>query len=431
VTENSGNNNLFYQQLRARAERQLTNAGRIKGPALVPMADGLIHELHVHQIELEMQNEELRRAQVALETSRAHYLELYDFAPVGYLTLTDEGMVTEMNLTAAKLLGGERNNLIRRRFAQFVADGDKDRWYQLLLLARHQGRKQSAELAIRREDGTGLFVRFDCECKEADDARSLLRIALTDITDYQRAKELEAQRTEMEREFRLHVATQTAAAIAHELNQPLTAIAYYAYVAQELLQSGNMDPQKLSGVLGKCGQQAQRAGDVIRQLMEILQKGEVASEPVDINASANYALAFVKAQGDWDAFSIVLELDEGLPPVTANQLQIQKVLANLVQNGLESMRKSGIKTGAMTITACRSADNPAMALVTVRDCGKGVADAACLKTLFQPIGTTNAKGFGLSLAVSQALIESHGGKMWAEQNVGPGLSVRFTLPFVA
>jgi PAS domain S-box-containing protein len=548
------------QQLRARAERQLKSESRIKETALVTLADDLIHDLQVHQIELEMQNEELRRAQVALEIAKAHYVTLYDFAPVGYLTLTNEGMISEMNFAVAKLLGGERNHLSHRRFAQFVADGHKDRWYQFLLQARQQGGSQHEELPIRRIDGNERLVRFDCVYQEVDEPRPLLRMALTDITertlaemelreskarlalvvdevnagywdwdldtdtlylspewkrqlgldsigfpsqwnqtedrlhaddrimvreatenfiagrrpdydlqfrlrhsdgtyrwmhcrgalvrdpngrpirmlglnlditDFKQGKELEARRSEMEREFRSKIATQTAATIAHELNQPLSAVSYFAYVAKMLLQSGNANPEKLSEIMEKCGQQAQRAGDVIKQLREILQKGEVSLGPVDLNASVKYSLAFVKAQGDWNSYDIRLELDEGLPPVTANQLQIQMVLANLLQNGLESMHESGIKTGILTISTCRSADFPGMAQVTVCDCGKRVACADDLQSLFQPIHTLNDKNFGLSLAVSQALIEDQGGKMWAEQNVGPGLSVHFTIPLVS
>ena len=115
--------------------------------------------------------------------------------------------------------------------------------------------------------------------------------------------------------------------------------------------------------------------------------------------------------------------------VSANGLQIQKVLVNLMRNGLESMQESGINAGTMTVTTRCSADDPAMAQVTVCDSGKGVADTATLKTMFQPFHTTKPSGLGMGLAISRALIEAHGGKMWAEQNVGMGISVHFTLPF--
>jgi signal transduction histidine kinase len=134
--------------------------------------------------------------------------------------------------------------------------------------------------------------------------------------------------------------------------------------------------------------------------------------------------------GQLGAFKIELELAADLPPVAANGLQIQKVLVNLMRNGLESMQENGINAGTMTVTT-RSCDGiPAMAQVTVCDSGKGVADTATLKTMFQPFYTTKTKGLGMGLAISRALIEAHGGKMWAEQNAGNGISVHFSLPLV-
>jgi len=251
-----------------------------------------------------------------------------------------------------------------------------------------------------------------------------------DITDFIKTKEISKQRDKLEESFRLHIAIQTAAAIAHELNQPLTAISSYADVALQLLQSGNQNPQKLSHVMEKCALQAQRAGQVMRQLLTLLQKGEAISESVDINSSVHEALDFVKEDGYLHAVKINCDLDATLPPVAANHLQIQKVLINLLQNGLDAMQDSETRTGTITLTTRRSARDPALAQVTVCDSGIGVADDAALKRIFQPFHTTKATGLGMGLAISRALVEAHGGKMWAEQNNGPGLSVHFTLPLV-
>lgn len=172
------------ESLRAKAEAQL---GR---PKSIPMTNEFLHELRVHQIELEMQNEALRQAQVALETSRAHYVELYDFAPVGYLTVTSEGIIVELNLTAAKLFGKERRQLINQRFAHFIVDEDKDSWYRLCLYAKQLSEKQTCVLCLHREDGTRICVQLDYQYLKADnDARPLLRITLTDITELKRVEE--------------------------------------------------------------------------------------------------------------------------------------------------------------------------------------------------------------------------------------------------
>ncbi|TAN72020.1 MAG: histidine kinase, partial [Gallionella sp.] len=120
-------------------------------------ADELLHELQAHQIELEMQNEELRQAQISLEISREHYVDFYDFAPVGYLTLTDKGLISEINLTGATLLGVERNNLLRHRFDSFVTPEDRDRWHRHFLAALNYDEKLSCELAFRHGDRTRFY----------------------------------------------------------------------------------------------------------------------------------------------------------------------------------------------------------------------------------------------------------------------------------
>jgi signal transduction histidine kinase len=104
------------------------------------------------------------------------------------------------------------------------------------------------------------------------------------------------------------------------------------------------------------------------------------------------------------------------------------VLVNLLQNGLEAMRESGEMSGTIAVITRVSANDPATVQVTVCDCGKGVVNPAELKTFFQPFFTTKTSGLGMGLAISRALIEAHGGKMWAEQNPDRGISVHFTLP---
>lgn len=294
------------------------------------------------------------------------------------------------------------------------------------------GRQSGFELEfrLRHKDGPYRWIHTRSVVLRDENNRPYRLLGLNlDITDYKQRNELMMRRNKMEQSFQLYVASQTAAAIAHELNQPLTAISYYADVAQELLQTGNPNPHKLSEIVEKCSQQALRAGSVIRQLMAILHKGESISEPIDINVAVREAVSFVMTDGQLGAFKINLDLAATLPLATANNLQIQKVLINLLHNGLESMRESGSNVETIEIITRPATDDPSFAQVTVSDCGKGVADVAMLKTIFQPFHTTKSTGLGMGLAISRALIEAHNGKMWAEQNTGHGISIHFTLPF--
>ena len=174
--------------LRADAVAQLTRAPPASTPPTIP-AEEILHELQVHQIELEMQNEQLRQAQLALEESRDHYVDLYEFAPVGYITLNHEGMIDKINLTAATLLGVERSKLPYRRFASFVAIEDRERWHRRFLSLLTRDDTLTYELALQRGDGTRLYARLNCLCLKQDDKKSGVRIALTDITERRQAEE--------------------------------------------------------------------------------------------------------------------------------------------------------------------------------------------------------------------------------------------------
>jgi PAS domain S-box-containing protein len=165
----------------------------------------LVHELQVHQVELKLQNDELRQAQIAMEKSRDRYADLYDFAPIGYLTLNREGMISEINLTGGDMLGVVRKKLLNRRFSQFVTTQDRDRWYQHFASVLKHDQRQRCELVFQREDGMlfdaqldsvkvshsvrpGEFADSSSPQMEADGIVTV-RIAITDISERKRAED--------------------------------------------------------------------------------------------------------------------------------------------------------------------------------------------------------------------------------------------------
>jgi len=230
-------------QLRAEAEAQLAGAPQTGGPARP--AEELLHELQVHQIELEMQNEELRRAQLALEESRDRYVDLYEFAPVGYLTLAGEGLISEVNLTGATLLGEERKKLLQRRFARFVTPEDSDRYHRLLVSVMQRDERQACELALRRGDGSVFHAQLDCQRVAAGDKPPMVRITLTDITERKRTEvELRVAATAFESQEGMFVTD--AGNVILRINRAFTDIT--GFTAEEavgqtprLLKSGRHD----------------------------------------------------------------------------------------------------------------------------------------------------------------------------------------------
>lgn len=160
----------------------------------------LLHELRVHQIELEMQNEELRRTQLSLEESRDHYIDFYDFAPIGYLTLTDKGLISEINLTGAALLGVERNKLLHQRLARFVTPEDSNRWHRHLLDVLKHDDKLIFELVFKRGDGSDFHAQLVCIRLLREGAAPAVRIVLSDITE---RKQMDEVAREQEEFFRM------------------------------------------------------------------------------------------------------------------------------------------------------------------------------------------------------------------------------------
>ena len=377
---------------------------------------------------------ELKRTSIALRETETRLALVVEEVKAGYWDWDLNTNIVYLSPEWKRQIGFAENELLNRWEEWECRLHPDDRAMVLAATKNYIAGRQpvfESEFRLRHKDGSYRWIhsRGGLLRDQNNHPYRMLGINL-DITGYKETRELSERREQMEQSFRLHVASQTVAAIAHELNQPLAAISSYADVALLMLQNGNREPQKLAHVLENCALQAQRAGDVIRQLMTVLHKGETISEPIDINSSVREALALVKADVHLGDFKIALDLAAGLPMVSANGLQIQKVLVNLLRNGLESMQESGINAGTMTVITRCSADAPDMVQVTVCDSGKGVADTATLKTMFQPFQTSKATGLGMGLAISRALIEAHGGKMWAEQNVGMGISVHFTLPFM-
>lgn len=180
--------------------------------------EGLLHELQVHQIEPETQNESLRQSLIALEESRDRYVDLYDFAPAGYLTLNDKGLIVEINLTGAAMLGADRATLRQGGLSRSIAAEDRERWHQHFASALQVDANLNCEVALLRQDGTRLDVRLDGLCLAKDSGAPKLRVVLTDISKRKRA---EQALVESEERFGLFMDTLPAAASIKDKNSSI------------------------------------------------------------------------------------------------------------------------------------------------------------------------------------------------------------------
>ena len=241
-------------------------------------------------------------------------------------------------------------------------------------------------------------------------------------------KALQNFRSEEESLFKQQVAIHTASAIAHELNQPLTAISAYSEVALNILEKNPNQRSKIKESLQNCVTQAQRAGDSLHELIASLHKADAYIENLDLNEIILDALHAVRSNGFSD-FHQILQLESNLPTVSANRVQIQKAVINLLRNAVEAMSSANVTNSAITITVNTIAKEK-LALVTIEDHGPGIS-SQIIHQIFDPFFTTKPTGIGMGLSISRALIEANGGQLWVDPYNSTGAKFYFTLPFTS
>lgn len=374
-----------------------------------------------------------KRAEEALREGEERLAGIIDSAMDAVISIDDQQRIRVFNPAAALMFGLDADAAIGEPLARLIPERFRGAHVDHVRSFAHSGltaRRMGAlgEVMGLRAGGEEFFAEASIS-KVTVASGQLLTVILRDVTARKQSEIALGQlRSEMDELLALHVASQTAAAIAHDLNQPLNAIASYCEAAIRLLRAGNPNPDQLLHVLRSSAEQSQRAGKVVRELIEFLQRGETVPEAVDLNDAVRRAIAVVEANG-FGGFRAVIELDPSIHPVRANRLHIEKVLANLLRNGVEAMRSAGIRNQAITITV-RTATSEDMAQVTVADTGPGL-DQKTARRIFEPFFTTKPKGIGMGLAVSRALVEANGGRLWVELDSSHGATFHFTLPFAA
>jgi len=244
--------------------------------------------------------------------------------------------------------------------------------------------------------------------------RNILEMDIPDLR-----KEMEAMQKKL-------VAAQTAAAIAHEINQPLLAIASYSEAALILLNAKNPNLDKVRKAIEGSERQAMRAGQSISELLGVLGDKEFSSEIFDLNNEILNVLEAARLERELQ-FAVVLRLEEGLPFVRAIRIHVHKALLNLLQNGIDAMQRNGMQLPAITVTVC-TMQRERVARITIQDNGPGVKKENHQR-LFEPFFSTKITGIGMGLAISRSLIEGNGGRLWIDPQGGSGATFHLTLPF--
>jgi PAS domain S-box-containing protein len=249
---------------------------------------------------------------------------------------------------------------------------------------------------------------------------------MLDMTERRQA-EAEAHRAQSQLDHMMRVGAigELAAGIAHEVNQPLCAIVTNAGIAQNALEVGEWKPGDIEEILRDIHEDGKRAGEVIAHLRSFLERREVKQEEVQINDVIRKALAFALRAAKEQEAATNLDLADDLPVVSADHIQLQQVVVNLVNNALDAMSRQ--EQGQPQLTIRSELDSQGKVVVSVSDNGAGLPDSTKEK-LFEPFFTTKPDGLGIGLSSSRSLIEAHRGRIWASQNPDGGATFCFALP---
>jgi len=294
---------------------------------------------------------------------------------------------------------------------------------QAIVRIRQTERLAEAEEQLRQAHAE-LEGRVRQRTAELAEANQRLRI---EMDERRRAEEQSLRhQAELAHVARLSTMGEMVAELAHELNQPLSAISSYAQACQRLLQMGASDhAESLATSLNQVWEQADRAAGIIRRLKRFVMKSKPVQVALDLNALVRDVADLMSFDARSTKTTIHFDLAASLPPVMGDRIQIEQVLVNLIRNALDAMRD--LQHGARLLTLRTSVQDARRILVGVRDTGIGLTEDAFAR-LFDRFFTTKADGMGMGLRISQSIIESHDGRLWAERNGDDGTTFLFTLP---
>jgi PAS domain S-box-containing protein len=387
----------------------------------------------VHQIEIEMQNEDLRRAHIELEASRTRYFDLYDLAPVGYVSLNGKGIILEANLTIAAFLGKERSILIRQPLSRFIISEDQGIYYDHLKRLFETREQQACEVRMIKEDGTRIWARVESvAAKERVDMPASLT-AIIDIAGRKQAQEeLDLYRKHLEVMVGERTSELTAAneeleafnySVSHDLLAPLRHISAFAQMLQQRLI--NHPDEKARRYVDIITSASIKAGSLVSDLLNFsrLGRAEMQKKRINLHSLVNEVVSEIPEE--LKDRKIRWEIGN-LPEVLGDEALLKLVIFNLVSNAVKFTRSC---SEADITIACMDEGDKFTCSIADNGAGFDMKYAGKLFGVFQRLHPQDEfEGTGIGLANAQRIINRHGGRMWAEGAVGKGATFYFTLP---
>lgn len=363
----------------------------------------------------------------SIEAREQHLQSILATVPDAMIIIDERGTITSFSAAAERLFGYLESELLGRNVSCLMPEPDRGRHDQYIAHYLETGERRVIGMGRvvvgQRRDGTTFPMELSVG-QAGEDGSRIFTGFIRDLTakerDELRLKELQAELVHVSR---LSAMGTMASTLAHELNQPLTAVANYLETTRDLLADhGEIDRLMLREALAEAATETLRAGYIVRRLRDFVARGDVDKTIEDlprlIDEAAKLALVGARERGVRSVF----RFDPEATPTLVDRVQIQQVLVNLMRNALEAMTGSPVRE--LTVTTSLRPDGAIE--VSVEDTGPGISDQI-VPRLFQAFVSSKAEGMGLGLSICRTIIEAHGGRIWADALPGGGTAFRFTL----
>jgi two-component system sensor kinase FixL len=378
--------------------------------------------------------EELRRTRLRsrqhaqdLSAREAHLRSILDTVPDATVVIDDKGTIQSFSAAAERLFGHRQAAVIGRNVSMLMPTPYREEHDRYLTRYLTTGEKRiigiDRVVTGQRADGSTFPMKLAVGEMQSGEGRFFTGF-IRDLTERQETEhQLQELQTELARLSRLTAMGEMASTLAHEINQPLSAISNYLQGCSRLLEPvEHPNAPKIRDALAETIKQTLRAGHIIRQLREFVARGETEKRPENISKLVEEASALALVGAKEEGIKTLFRFASHTDAVLVEKVQIQQVLLNLMRNAMEAMQDCDRKELLVTTSA---PDNEKVT-VSVADTGSGLSEEIA-ERLFQPFVTTKPAGMGVGLSISKRIIEAHGGEMWAEPNEGGGTVFRFTL----
>jgi two-component system sensor kinase FixL len=374
------------------------------------------------RLETEASNRDLARRE-------AHLRSILETVPDAMVVIDEAGLMTDFSAAAERLFGWSAAEAIGRNVSTLMPspyreghDGYLERYYRT-------GERRiigvGRVVVGERKDGSTFPMELAVGEMRLPDGRYFTGF-VRDLSERQRTEtRLQELQSELVHVSRLTALGEMASALAHELNQPLSAISNYLRGSRMLLDREEVPLARIGDAVDRAANEAMRAGDVIKRLRDFVARGEserrIESLPKLVEDASALALVGAKEH----SLRVTFDFEHGVDLVLADRVQVQQVVLNLIRNGIDAMTDRPTRDLHIAIAA----GDDGMAVTSVSDTGGGI-DPAIAAQLFQPFVTSKRTGMGVGLSISRTIVEAHGGRIWVEPNSGCGSTFRFTVPRV-